>query len=132
MGVSSYYHPGRPRRKSEKLKRLELFIGGPEPVIDAFIQFREREGHTSYWAALQDLMLSAGVFGYEPVPELQTVMNSRDFVAQIRQAKEAAQVEPVMVLEHNRPAYVFMTHDEFRKLEKFRLSILDAVKEGDE
>ena len=131
MGVSSYY-PRSPRRKSEKAKRVDLFIGGPEPVIDAFIQFREREGHTSYWAALQDLMRSAGVIGYDPVPELQTVMNSRDFVTQIRQAKEAAQVEPVMVLEHNRPAYVFMTHDEFRKLEKFRLSILDAVKEEKE
>jgi len=131
MGVSSYY-PRSPRRKSEKAKRVDLFIGGPEPVIDAFIQFREREGHTSYWAALQDLMQSAGAIGYETAPELQTVMNSRDFVAQIRQAKEAAQVEPVMVLEHNRPAYVFMTHDEFRKLEKFRLSILDAVKEEKE
>ena len=131
MGVSSYY-PRSPRRKSEKAKRVDLFIGGPEPVIDAFIQFREREGHTSYWAALQDLMQSAGVIGYDPAAELQTVMNSRDFVAQIRQAKEAAQVEPVMVLEHNRPAYVFMTHDEFRKLEKFRLSILDAVKEEKE
>ncbi|TWG96322.1 hypothetical protein L598_002700000520 [Mesorhizobium sp. J18] len=55
------YDSNGPRRKRDKVKRVDLFIGGPEPIINAFLRFCEDRGHSSYWRALRDLMQRAGI-----------------------------------------------------------------------
>jgi len=54
--------PAAPRRRRKTEERVELFISGPRPVMEAFIAFKETEGYVAYWDALQDLMTRAGVF----------------------------------------------------------------------
>ena len=58
MGVAD--HRRGPRRKRH-VGRVEIFISGPRPVMEAFIAFKETEGYVAYWDALQALMQRAGV-----------------------------------------------------------------------
>lgn len=46
----------------------------------------------------------------------QTMISSREFNQDISAAKQAAMSGPVIVTDHGEPAFVLMTHAEFRRL----------------
>ena len=56
-----------------------------------------------------------------------TTMTSREFKQNTGRAKHAARRGPVFITDRGRPAYVFLTIEEYKELASKRKSLLDAI-----
>lgn len=53
--------PERNRRKRQRPPDAVVYIRGPKPVCDAFDLFKKKGDYPTHWAALEALLLAAGV-----------------------------------------------------------------------
>lgn len=60
-------------------------------------------------------------------PTKLTTMTSREFNQHTGRAKLAADRGPVFVTDRGKPAYVLLSNEEYERLSKRRMSILEAL-----
>jgi hypothetical protein len=51
----------RRRGRRKKPQSVVLYVRGPKPVVEAFHSFRESQDYATSWAALEALLLKAGI-----------------------------------------------------------------------
>ncbi|WP_159717833.1 type II toxin-antitoxin system Phd/YefM family antitoxin [Geminicoccus flavidas] len=56
-----------------------------------------------------------------------TTLSSREFNQDVGKAKRAAKDGPVFITDRGKPAHVLLTMEDYRKLTRTELSLLDAL-----
>ena len=57
----------------------------------------------------------------------QTTFSSREFNQDVAKAKRAARKGPVVITDRGRPAYVLLKHEDYRRLNRPRETIVDML-----